>query len=95
MGLGVDEFYNLTFDELAVISDGYNSKKENIIKLSWEQSRFIAYHSVIPHTGKKKLKVTDLIEFEWEKKDKEEDIKKLKTVDFDKLFPKHMKDGKK
>lgn len=94
MGLGVDEFYNLTFDELSAISDGYNSKKENIIKLSWEQSRFIAYHCVIPHTGKKKLKVTDLIEFEWEKQEKKEDIKKLKTVDFDKLFPKTINNGK-
>lgn len=90
-GLSVDEFYDLTMDEFAAIIKGVDKRRLHDIRLTWEQARFIAYHSIIPHTGKKRLKVTDLIEFEWEAKEKKEQVEKIKEIDFDGIFPKTMK----
>ena len=36
-------------------------------------------------------KPKDLIEFEWEKEEKHEELKRIKTIDFDTVFPKTMK----
>jgi hypothetical protein len=38
---------------------------------------------------RKRLKVTDLIEFEWETKQKKEQVEKIKEIDFDEIFPKN------
>lgn len=78
-------------DEFAAIIKGVDKRRLHDIRLTWEQARFIAYHSIIPHTRKKRLKVTDLIEFEWETKQKKEQVEKIKEIDFDEIFPKTMK----
>ena len=91
IGLGVEEFYNLTFEEFAEITAAYFKKEERVYKNGWEQARFVAYYSLVPHQGKnKRLKLTDVVRFEWEKKP----IVKLDRKMMDKIFPKHIKGGK-
>ena len=86
IGLGVEEFYDLTFDEFSAITESYYQKQEMEFKMGWEQARFAAYYAVVPHS-KKKLKLTDIVRFDWEKKK----VKLPAREVLDKLFPKTIK----
>ena len=67
--------------ELDILFKRYNES----IREQWEQTRLISY--VIAQTQtKKKLKLSDILEFEWDKKeevieDKEEFLKRLKMFE--------------
>ena len=90
IGLGVDDFWNLEFEEFHEISNAFNKAKSERFRDEWERSRFLAFYTLAPHS-RKGLKPKDLIEFEWEKKEKHEELKRIKKVDFDSVFPKTMK----
>lgn len=92
IGLSVDEFYDLTFDDFGHVLDGYYKKLNRDYRNGWEQSRFVAYHLLLPHQKKgKSFKPKDIITFEWEKEETKEAIEKLRKVDMDSLFPKTIK----
>lgn len=62
-----DEMNMFDWRELMIKIDGYYNSVNNEYRLSWEQTRFIAYNSLLPYVGKSKiLKPTDLIKFPWD-----------------------------
>ena len=62
-----DEMNMFDWRELMIKIDGYYNSVNNEYRLSWEQTRFLAYHSLLPYVGKSKiLKPTDLIKFPWD-----------------------------
>ncbi len=62
-----DEMNMFDWRELIIKIDGYYNSVNNEYRLSWEQTRFIAYNSLLPYVGKSKiLKPTDLIKFPWD-----------------------------
>jgi len=69
MGLNIDYFYSLTPREFNNIFKGYSEKENAQLKLSWEQTRIIAYHSVM--WGKDIPKIVDFMPFLWEENEKE------------------------
>lgn len=73
------------FTELIIKIESHFSKIEREFRTSWEQTRFIAYNSVLPHVSSKNksLKPTDLIKFEWdsEKKQRELHEKDFETME--------------
>lgn len=86
IGLGVDEFWDLTFEEFAAINKAYIDKVEREYRADWEQARYISYCAVLPHS-KRINKPTDLLRFNWEKK-------KVELPDKDtlnKMFPKNIR----
>ena len=87
IGLGVNEFYDLTFDEFAAIAEAYHKMQEQEYRNGWEQTRFIAYHAVVPHTGKRKIRITDIARFHWERQKVE--LPNKETLD--KMFPPKLK----
>ena len=77
--MGVDEFYDYLPKHFWNKLDGFY-ELENIRERSrWERTRWQTTLLLNIQIAKgKKLKPTDLIEFEWDKKGKEIDYKKLK-----------------
>ena len=62
-----DEMNMFDWRELMIKNDGYYNSVNNEYRLSWEQTRFLAYNSLLPYVGKSKiLKPTDLIKFPWD-----------------------------
>ena len=62
-----DEMNMFDWRELMIKIDGYYNSVNNEYRLSWEQTRFLAYNSLLPYVGKSKiLKPTDLIKFPWD-----------------------------
>lgn len=76
-----DEMNQFDFRELFIKIKSHFENKDAEYKRTWEQTRFMAYWSVMPHTGKNaNLKPTDLIKFDWDNKTKKRD---LTTKDYD------------
>lgn len=61
--------YDLTFEQFGNAMAGHYREIEMAYKAEWERTRWLAAVTISPHT-KKKVKPTDLIEFEWERKAK-------------------------
>ena len=86
------EFYDLTLDEFALIHSGYVDRVKRDQRQQWEIGRMIAFHSLMPHVKKSGgLKPTDIVEFEWEKAERLEQIKEAKKQDYKTVFPKTLK----
>jgi hypothetical protein len=76
-----DEMNQFDLRELFIKIKGHFDSKETEYRRTWEQTRFAAYWSVMPHTGKDaRIKPTDLIRFEWDNVNKKRD---LTTKDYD------------
>ena len=91
--MGVDEFYDYLPKHFWNKLDGFY-ELENIREISkWERTRWQTTLLLNIQIAKgKKLKPTDLIEFEWDKKQKEIDYKKLKEkAEFIKKMSEHGK----
>jgi hypothetical protein len=70
-----DEMNQFDLRELFIKIKGHFNNLDETYKTSWEQARFVAYYSVMPHTAKNsQLKPTDLIKFDWDKKGKKRDL---------------------
>lgn len=62
-----DDMNMFDWRELMIKIDGYYNIVNNQYKLSWEQTRFVAYNSLLPHISKNKnLKPHDIIKFPWD-----------------------------
>jgi hypothetical protein len=68
------DFIVLTPFEFTKVCEAWNGRQEALTRERWEQTRFLATASLIPHS-KKRLKPTDVIRFAWDEK-KQEKIKK-------------------
>ena len=77
--MGVDEFYDYLPKHFWNKLDGFYELENIRERGRWERTRWQTTLLLNIQIAKgKKLKPTDLIEFEWDKKQKELDYKKLK-----------------
>lgn len=91
LNMGVEEFYNMLPKYFWNKLDGFYDLENLREKAEWERTRWSTTLLLNIHIGKgKSLKPTDLIEFEWDKKDKKLDYKKLKAkAEYIKKMEKH------
>tara|TARA_R110002020_G_scaffold185926_1_gene383792 strand:+ start:1151 stop:1441 length:291 start_codon:yes stop_codon:yes gene_type:complete len=89
--MGVDEFYNYLPKHFWNKLDGFYELENIRERGSWERTRWQTTLLLNIQIAKgKKLKPTDLIEFEWDKKNKKVDYEKLKAkAEFIKKMSKH------
>lgn len=77
--LGVDEFYNMLPREFWNRVDGFYELENMRERNNWERTRWSTCYLLNIQIAKgRRLKPTDLIEFEWDKKDRKSEFKKLK-----------------
>ena len=78
--MGVEEFYNYLPKHFWNKLDGFYELENIREKGQWERTRWATTLLLNIQIAKgKRLKPTDLIEFEWDKKDKKLDYEKLKA----------------
>ena len=65
----IDELYDLTPRSFSNKMIGYSQREEMIMQNHWEQTRMIVHSCLSPHL-KKKMKPTELMPFDWDKKKK-------------------------
>ena len=89
--MGVDEFYDYLPKHFWNKLDGFYELENIRERGSWERTRWQTTLLLNIQIAKgKKLKPTDLIEFEWDKKNKKVDYEKLKAkAEFIKKMSKH------
>ncbi len=76
-----DEFWDLTFHEFFLIQRGRNEQFEMKERFKWERTRWLACLMLQPHKKKNsKLNPTDLVRFEWEKKEEKISTEKRKQA---------------
>ena len=79
-----DEMNMFDFRELIIKYNGYKNKIESKFKLSWEQTRWLAFVTLQPHISKNnKLKQTDLIKFPWDDNFKQRELTPLDLKEID------------
>ena len=94
LGLRVDEFYDMLPREFWNRVDGFYELENMREKQDWQRTRWSTCLLLNIHLPKnKRIKPTDLIEFEWEEK------KRIENIDFKKLkaeaeFIKKLEHGK-
>ena len=77
--MGVDEFYDMLPREFWNRVDGFIEIQNLKDKNEWERTRWSTCILLNIQLGKgKKIKPTDIIEFDWDKKDRKIDFKKIK-----------------
>lgn len=70
-----DEMNMFDFRELIIKYKGYKEKIEDQYRLSWTQTRWLAFITLQPHVGKSAaLKPTDLIKFPWDENFKQREL---------------------
>ena len=71
MGMSNEDFLNSDFKEVLDAIKGFQIYEQNKFRNQWEQTRWLATISLQPYSGKgKTIKMTDLIQFDWEKQEK-------------------------
>ena len=79
LGMGVVEFYDYLPKHFWNKLDGFYELENLRERGNWERTRWSTTLLLNIQVGKgKKLKPTDLIEFDWDKNDKKRDYAKLK-----------------
>ena len=66
MGISLDDLERLTPGEFNATREAWEEFEGTRNRSSWEQSRYVAYHAIVPH-AKKGFRITDLGRFPWEK----------------------------
>ena len=80
LGMEVDNFYDMLPREFWNKVEGFYELENLRQRNDWERTRWSTCILLNIQIAKgKKVKPTDLIEFEWDKKDIKEDIEKLKN----------------
>ena len=70
MDLKIDYFYSLSPREFYNIVQGYSKRKENTVKLSWEQTRLVAFYAAFQmETKDKKITPQKFIPLPWDEKE--------------------------
>lgn len=66
-----EEFWTATPNEFNLRLEGWREQQEAQSRERWEQTRHLAYLSLLPHLDRKKrLKITDVLAFPWDEKPK-------------------------
>ena len=76
--MSLTEYYDSEIEVVLSIIDSFYTF-ENNKEQQGERARFVAFMTIKPHDSKKKFKKpSDLIKFDWEQRQLEQDIKDLK-----------------
>ena len=82
VGLSPTAFDELDWSQVESISAAYHSKEDKVFRTGWEQTRQIMLVTIRPHLKKGvKLKLTDVLEFPWEKTATEEILSPEQAVE--------------
>ena len=65
IGLSLSDTYRLTLEEFNILYAEWDAYRTALYRSSWEQSRFVAHCSLMPH-ARRGLRPTDLVRFEWD-----------------------------
>lgn len=66
--MSTEDFYSADFRDVMDAIKGYNERERLRFQNEWERTRWLATIGIQPYAGKgKKIKMTDLIQFDWEK----------------------------
>ena len=66
--MSTEDFYSADFRDVMDAIKGYNEKERIRFQNEWERTRWLATIGIQPYAGKgKRIKMTDLIQFDWEK----------------------------
>ena len=77
--LSVNEFYDMIPRQFFNMLEGYQEVRNNQEQSDWQRIRWQTTLLInIQLERGKRIKPTDLIQFDWEKEEKEIDLKKLK-----------------
>jgi hypothetical protein len=77
--MSLTEYYDSEIEVVLSIIDSFYTFENNKEQQEWERARFVAFMTIKPHDSKKKFKKpSDLIKFDWEQRQLEQDIKDLK-----------------
>jgi hypothetical protein len=80
LGLEVDEFYNMLPREFWNRLEGFYELENLREKNNWERTRWSTCILLNIHLGKgKRIKPTDLVKFDWDKKTNKVDLEELKN----------------
>ncbi len=80
MGMSVEDFYDMIPKHFFNKMDGFFELEQLRDRSDWERTRWqTCYLLNIQLSRGKQLKLKDLIQFAWEKKDTKEDYNKLKN----------------
>ena len=74
----------LTLDEFNIIYEEWNRYQTAQFRTTWEQTRFIAYCTIMPNL-KNKMKIEDLMRFEWDKKESYKKVIIPSTEDMERI----------
>lgn len=75
IGMSADDYLKSTWREIVCTIHGYHQRVKNQARVTWEQARMVAYHSLIAHVKKGTLKdPKDLIRFEWDEVDRKDNF---------------------
>lgn len=83
IGLSLSDTCALTLEEFNILYEEWDRYRTAVFRTSWEQARFMAHCSVMPHV-KKGLVPTDIVCFDWEKEDKK-NIRTATKADFERM----------
>ena len=78
--MSLSDYYSSSIEVVLSIIDSFYAFQNSKEQQDWERARFVAFMTIKPHDSKKKFKKpSDLIKFEWEHRQLEQDIKDLKS----------------
>lgn len=70
IGLSLSDTYRLTLDEFNILYEEWDKYRTALYRTTWEQARFMAHCSVMPHT-RRGFRPTELVRFDWDNGNKE------------------------
>jgi hypothetical protein len=78
--MSLSDYYSSNIEVVLSIIDSFYAFQNSKEQQEWERARFVAFMTIKPHDSKKKFKKpSDLIKFDWEQRQLEQDIKDLKS----------------
>lgn len=78
--MSLSDYYSSSIEVVLSIIDSFYAFQNSKEQQDWERARFVAFMTIKPHDTKKKFKKpSDLIKFDWEHRQLEQDIKDLKS----------------
>jgi hypothetical protein len=78
--MSLSDYYSSSIEVVLSIIDSFYAFQNSKEQQEWERARFVAFMTIKPHDSKKKFKKpSDLIKFDWEQRQLEQDIKDLKS----------------
>lgn len=78
--MSLSDYYSSSIEVVLSIIDSFYAFQNSKEQQDWERARFVAFMTIKPHDTKKKFKKpSDLIKFDWEQRQLEQDIKDLKS----------------